>query len=73
MWINKHIGGKCIRIAPNYELGRNGYPNEILDKFNRFLNETNINLPEELQILPIPQRRPQRIGGVIQMYLGDFI
>ncbi len=72
MWINRYIRDKCIRIAPNYELGRNGYPNEILDKFYRFLNETNINLPEEIRILPIPERRPQLIGGGIQMHLGDY-
>jgi len=72
MWVNKHIGNKCIRIAPNYELGRNGYPNEILDKFYRFLNETNVNLSEEIRFLPIPKRRPQRIGGGIQTKMGDY-
>jgi len=72
MWINKYIGGGCIRIAPNYDLGRNGYPNEIFDKFNRFLNETNIRMPEELQILAIPESRPQRNVGRIQMRMGDY-
>lgn len=72
MWINKYVGIKCIRSAPNYDLGKNGYPNEILDKFFKFLNETNINLSEEIRFLPIPERRPQRIRGGIQTNIGEY-